>query len=326
MKLQNKKILVIGGTGMIGRALCEKLIPDNKVYTASMDDIDRIVPGSAFHHKVDLRDKNICETVCQGMDIIFHLAGIKGSPKLTAAQPATFFVNTTLFNTTILEAIRKAKPLWALYTSSVGVYAPSEVFQEDTVWSTFPSPYDRFAGWAKRMGELQVEAYQIEYGMNNISIIRPPNVYGPFDNFDPDTSMVVPATIARVLKADKEITMWGDGSPVRDFVYARQVADQMAWMVENGINTPLNAGSGSNYSIKEMVETVVRLSGKDIKVNWDTTKPAGDKFRTMDMTKAKELGFKATYTLEQGLKETIEWYSNPKNRSITRYDAFKETK
>lgn len=324
MILKNKKILVTGGTGMIGRALCNKLVKDNTIFTASLDGNDRKVPYSKEHFQVDLRDPKICNQICKGMDIVFHLAGIKGSPKLTQNKPATFFVNTSLFNLNMLDAISKSNLDWALYTSSVGVYAPAKVFYEDTVWSTFPSEYDKFAGWAKRMGELQIEAYAIENKINHFSIIRPSNVYGPFDNFDLETSMVVPATIVKVLNAKNEITMWGNGSPIRDFVYSGQVADQMIWMVENKINTPLNCGSGHNYSIKDMVEKVIEITGKNIEVKWDTSKPTGDQFRTMDMSKTKSLGFNSTYSLEQGLKETINWYTDISNRSITRYDAFKE--
>ena len=109
---------------------------------------------------------------------------------MTAQKPASFFVPTITFNTNMMEAARRCKVKKYLYTSTIGVYAPAEVFYEDDVWKTFPSPNDRFAGWAKRMGELQAEAYAIEYGWKDIAIVRPANVYGPFDNFDPTNAMV----------------------------------------------------------------------------------------------------------------------------------------
>ena len=160
--------------------------------------------------------------------------------------------------------------------------------------------------------------------MNNISIIRPCNVFGPYDNFDLETSMVIPATIRKVLEADTEVSVWGDGTPIRDFVYSKQVADQMIFMLENEISTPLNCGSGDQISIKQMVETIIQMSGKKLSISWDTTKPAGDSFRTMDMSKAKALGFVPSYRFEEAIKETIDWYLA--NGIVKdRYNAFKET-
>ncbi len=325
MLLRNKKCLVTGGTGMIGRALVDSLLrKGNEITTVSLDKEN--IPGTK-NVILDLRNFKDCVDVAKGHDFIFHLAGIKGSPKLTATKPASFFVNTTMFNTNMLEAIFRAKPEWALYTSSVGVYAPAEVFKEDGMWDTLPSPYDKFAGWAKRMGELQIEAYKIEHNWNKFSIIRPSNVFGAYDNFDLDTCMVVPATIRKVIEADEQITVWGDGSPIRDFVYSKQVSDQMIFMVENEISEPLNCGSGDPISIKEMVETVIKQVGKTLNIIWDTNKPSGDKYRTMDMSKAASYGFKPTYPFEIGIRETINWYLQEYIApSEGRYNAFKEKK
>lgn len=320
MILNHKKVLVTGGTGMIGRSLVDKLLGKGCFVTTVSMDKNKI--DGTVHLQMDLRDRKTCVEVCKGNDIIFHLAGVKGSPKLTATRPADFFVNTILFNTNMLEAIRLAKPEWALYTSSVGVYAPTEVFQEDTVWSTMPSPYDEFAGYAKRMGELQIRAYSIQDKMDNISIIRPSNVFGPYDNFDLDTCMVVPATIRKVLEAKDHVHIWGDGSPIRDFIYSKQVADQMIFQVENEITDPLNSGAGTPISIKEMVGTIIAMSGKKLEILWDTTKPSGDKFRTMDMTKAESYGWKPTYKFDVAIYETMNWYKN--NKDLQRYDPFKE--
>lgn len=330
MKLTGKRILVTGGTGMIGRALIDKLRAKNPalITTVSMDDTP--IEGVP-HLKMNLCKDSLYDYYKDRKDspeVLFHLAGIKGSPKLTASRPSTFFVNTILFNTMVLEDIRKLKPEWVLYTSSVGVYAPDKVFKEDTVWSTLPSPYDKFAGYAKRMGELQIEGYAIEHGLRNFSIIRPSNVYGPYDNFDQDTSMVVPATIAKAVKAaeseDLSISVWGDGTPVRDFVYSKQVADQMIFQVENEITEPLNAGSNKAHTIREMVLTVTKSLKKNLAIIWDPGKPSGDAYRTMDMTKALSYGFNPTYSLEDGIKETVAWYLE--HRNFKRYDPFKDVR
>jgi len=170
----------------------------------------------------------------------------------------------------MMEAARQAGIERYLYTSSVGVYAPAETFHEDDVWSTFPSPHDRFAGWAKRMGELQAEAYRIEYGWDKIAIVRPAHVYGPNDNFDPENAMVIPSLINRAMGGEDPLTVWGDGTPVRDFIHARDVARGMMLMVEEGVNEPVNLGSGSGASIRDIVEIIVANLPAPPEVVWDT--------------------------------------------------------
>jgi len=325
---RNKKILVTGGTGLIGRPLVEALIEKGaKVTIVSLDDPSRAPKGVRFV-RADLREFSNCLNVCKGKDIVFHLAGIKGSPVLNQKQPASFFVPTITFNTNMMEAARKQGVSRFLYTSTVGVYAPAEVFHEDDVWKTFPSENDRFAGWAKRMGELQAESYKIEYGWDKISIVRPANTYGPFDNFDPKTAMVIPSLINRALSGENPLTVWGDGSPIRDFIYSKDVAEGMILAVEKGINLPINLGSGSGVTIKKIAETIANLvPGGPIKIIWDKTKPKGDAKRLMVMKRAKKLlGFKPKYSLEDGLKETIDWYLKNKNDKDKRYNVFYENK
>lgn len=323
----NKKILVTGGTGLIGRPLVEMLIEKGAKVTVVSLDNPITKPKKVKFVKVDLREFSNCMNVCKNKDIVFNLVGIKGSPLLNQKQPASFFVPTITFNTNMMEAARRQKIPSYLYTSSVGVYAPAEVFYEDDVWKTFPSENDRFAGWAKRMGELQAESYKIEYGWDKISIVRPANVYGPFDNFDPKTAMVIPSLINRALSGENPLTVWGDGSPIRDFIYSKDVAAGMLLAVEKGINTPVNLGSGSGVTIKEIAETIASLvPGKPVKIVWDKTKPKGDAKRLMDIKRAKKLlGFKPQYSLEMGIKETIDWYIKNKNNADKRYNVFYES-
>lgn len=324
---KNKKILVTGGTGMIGKFLVELLIEAGaKVTIASLDDPSRAHPKAKFS-RLDLTDINNCRDVCQGIEYVFHLAGIKGSPKMTKEQPANFFVPTILFNTNMMEAARRAGIKRFLYTSTVGVYAPAAVFHEDDVWKTFPSDNDKFAGWAKRMGELQAEAYKIQYGWDKIAIVRPANVYGPGDNFDPKNAMVIPSLIHRALSGENPLTVWGDGTPIRDFIHARDVARGMMLALEKGANVPVNLGSGTGVTIKEIAETIAKnVPGEPIKIVWDKTKPMGDKKRLMDMTRAKKLlGFKPLTSLEEGIKETIDWYIKNKEQLDKRYNVFNES-
>lgn len=324
----NKKILVTGGTGMIGRFLVEMLIDRGaRVTVASLDEPSRAHPKAKFL-KLDLTDFNNCMKACRGIDFVFHLAGIKGSPKMTIEQPASFFVPTILFNTNMMEAARRVGIKRFLYTSTIGVYAPAEIFHEDDVWKTFPSANDKFAGWAKRMGELQAESYKIQCGWDKISIVRPANVYGPGDNFDPENAMVIPSLIHRVISGENPLTVWGDGTPIRDVIHAKDVAYGMLLALEKGINIPINLGSGIGVTIKQIAETIARLvPNGPIKIVWDKTKPMGDKKRLMDMTRAKKLlGFKPKITLEDGIKETIEWYLANRKGVDKRYNVFNEKK
>lgn len=317
---RGKKVLVTGGTGLIGRPLVEMLIEQGAdVTVVSLDNPPRPLKGCDFF-KLDLREMQHCVMACEGQDIVFQLAGIKGSPVATATKPASFFVPTLQFSTNMMEAARLAEVEWYLNTSSIGVYGPAEVFYEDAVWEDKPSTHDKFAGWAKRIGEMQAEAYKIEHGWDRCSIVRPANVYGPWDSFSDESAMVIPSLIKRVCNGEKPLKAWGDGSPIRDFIYARDVARGMMMVVEQGITEPVNLGSGVGVTIKDLAETIACLAGTT--VEWDTSRPNGDKKRLMDMTRASRLGFKCEMSLRDGLKQTLDWYLTHKGSS-GRYDVFK---
>ena len=308
---KNQKVLVTGGGGMIGRSLVRFLLEKEAIVTIADLTVPSDLPDGVGFIKVDLRYFDQCEIICNEMDYVFNLVGVKGSPKMCAEQPADFMVPMLQFNTNMMEAARRANVKWYLYTSSVGVYAPAEVFVEDSVWSTVPSPNDRFAGWAKRMGELQAEAYSIQYGWDKVSIVRPANVYGDYDNFNPANAMVVPSLVRKAQENDV-LEVWGDGSTIRDFIHADDVALGMLFAVENQITKPINLGSGEGYSIKEVVDMVVKHSGKDLEVKWLTDKPNGDAIRLFDMTRAKSYGFDISVSLEEGNKKTTAWLKNNK--------------
>jgi GDP-L-fucose synthase len=320
---KDKKVLVTGGTGMIGRQLVDLLVDRGaEVSVVSLDPPTGLPKSVKFVHG-DLTEFAVCKALCTGMDYVFNLVGVKGSPKMCKEQPADFMVPMLQFNTNMMEAARLAQVKWYLYTSSVGVYQPAEVFKEDDVWSTFPSENDRFAGWAKRIGELQAEAYKIQYGWDCVSIVRPANVYGPYDNFDPENAMVIPSLIRKAYENDK-LEVWGDGSPIRDFIHSRDVALGMLHMVENEINVPVNLGSGEGIAIKEIVDIVVEKCPKDLDVVWDTTKPTGDKRRILDSARAKEVGFETTISLSDGIEETIRWFEENRSMIDDRHNAFRK--
>jgi GDP-L-fucose synthase len=323
---KNKKILVTGGTGLIGRPLVDMLVNQGADVTiVSLDDRSRAPKGVKFI-KADLRELSNCIEACTGQDIVFQLAGVKGSPKMCAEKPASFLVPTVTFSFNMMEAARRCGVERFLFTSSVGVYQPAEVFYEDSVWKTFPSPNDRFAGWAKRLCELQAEAYKIEHNWDKISIVRPANVYGPYDNFDPENAMVIPSLINRATGGERPLTVWGDGSQIRDFIYSKDVARGMMLAVEKGINEPINLGSGTGVTIKQVAEAVAQnIPGEKIDLVWDTTKPKGDAKRLMDMSKASSYGFECKTSLTDGIKETVNWYLNNQDQLNNRYNSFTET-
>ena len=318
---KDQKVLVTGGGGMIGRSLVKLLLDRGAKITIADLTKPTDLPEGVEHVQVDLRFFDNCLDICKGKDYVFHLAGVKGSPKMCAEQPVDFMVPMLQFNTNMMQAAFDANVKWYLFTSSVGVYAPADVFFEDTVWNTMPSPNDRFAGWAKRMGELQAEAYGIQYGKKNISIVRPANVYGAYDNFNPANAMVVPSLIRKAQENDV-LEVWGDGSTIRDFIHADDVALGMIYAVEKQITEPINLGSGKGYSIKEVVDMVVKHSGKQLEVKWLTDKPAGDKIRLFDMARAKSYGFNISVSLEEGIKNTTDWFLNNKEILDKRYNAF----
>lgn len=324
---KGKRVLVTGGTGMIGVPLVKLLLErGTHVRVASLDDPSR-VSGDVEFMRGNLMDWEFCKAVAKGVDYVFHLAGIKGSVSLGKAKAASFLVPHLLMNTHMMEAAREARVERYLYTSSIAVYHPSELLVEDRAWDGSPHPTDKYAAWAKRIGELQAEAYQVEHGWDKIAIVRPANVYGPYDNFDAKTAMVVPALISRVIQGENPLVVWGDGSPIRDFIYSRDCAEGMLLALEKGANcTPINLGSGTGTSIKGLVEAILTCCDNPPEVMWDTGQPAGPSIRLMDMTRAREmLGFTPRTPLQQGIRETVEWYRANRKMVGERYNVFYET-
>lgn len=315
-------MLVAGGTGLIGTQLVSLLVKnDAEVRIASLDDPSRAHPQTEFV-RLDLTVLDNCRKVCRGMDFVFNLLGVKASPAVTKTRPASHSYPTIMMEHALLEAARLENVAGFQMTSSIGVYAPAEVFKEDEVWSTFPSHNDWFGGWAKRMGELQVAAYRIEYGWDNLTITRPANVYGPWDNFDSENAAVIPSLIKRALSGAPELVVWGDGSPIRDFIHARDVARGMIMVAEKNPEKPVNLGSGQGYCIREVVEAITANMVTPLKVVWDTNKPNGDRKRIMDTSRAEGLGFRTEISLREGLREVMDWYCAHKGLTATRYDIF----
>ena len=291
--MTNKSALVIGANGMVGTALMKVLGRSKTYFKIKGVDIE-----------TDMTIKSNTEII-KDYDHIYHLAGKKGSPQTAKERPADY-LPMLQFDANIIEAVGKYKPEWFLYTSSIGVYPPMEVYEEDKVWHEVPSENDKIPGYIKRMGELGCYAIRATYGYDNISIVRPANIYGPNDNFGKN-SMVIPALIKKGHE-DDVINVWGEGSPTRDFIYCEDVARGMLHMVENKVNDTVNLGSGEGVKISDIANTIGRHFDKEVK--YDTTKPNGDMKRLMSMKRANDYGFKPTTSLDGGIQKTIDWYLN----------------
>lgn len=302
---RGRSVLVTGGTGMVGRQVVELLCEAGAcVRTASLDQLH--VDPRAEHLLGDLTDVAFCHEATQDMEIVFHLAGIKGSVEVTTQQPASFFVPLLLMNTNVLEAARVSGVKRLVYTSSIGAYPSRDVFREADAWDG--PPMDLYPGWAKRMGELQLQAYRREFGIDTFSVVRLANVYGPGDNFDPASAMVIPALMSRVRRGENPLVVWGDGSAVRDFVYSRDVAEGTILALYHGTGGEIvNLGSGVGVSIADLVATLRDVT--PFEYQFDPSKPAGFPCRVMDVARAGEqLGYRPGTALRDGLRETWQWY------------------
>ena len=306
----NKKVLVTGGTGLVGRELVELLVKaGSKVRSISLDENNFDPDWDVEYIKADLRNIKNCFGACAGMDYVFHIAGVKGSPVVMKNFQYQVFRDFIMMNTNIIDAIYNTKSVErGLYTSTIGTYGPARTFNEDDLWTKNPAENDWFAGWSKRMGEVQINAHEEQYNEKKMSIIKPANIYGKFDNFDLRTSTLVPSLVRKVAEAENAVEIWGDGSAGRDIVHARDVARSAFFAVENEITEPLNVGHGRTFTIKEVIETLVDVSNKGLENTHDLSKPTGDQFRVPITKRLESHGFKMTVGLEEGLKETYDWY------------------
>ncbi|MEW6040050.1 MAG: NAD-dependent epimerase/dehydratase family protein [Elusimicrobiota bacterium] len=318
---KGKTALVTGGTGLIGRFVVNILCDAGaRVTSVSLDDIK--INLKAKQVKGDLTDINFCKEITKDMDYVFHVAGIKGSIEVTKKKPASFFVPLLMFNTNVLEACRLNRVKKIVYTSSIGAYSSAEVFKETE--NPQGPPMDMFPGWAKRMAEMQIQAYKIQYGLENYSIVRPCNVYGPGDNFDPDNAMVIPSLMYRIYKKENPVIIWGDGSAVRDFAYARDVAEGVILALYHGTKGQfVNLGSGKGVTIRELVETLGSFI--DFNYKFDGTKSSGFPKRVMDISLARKMiDYNPATSLLDGLKETWKWFLKNADEYRKKKNYFRE--
>jgi len=323
---KNKSILIAGGTGMVGLPLTEKLKDlGAKIYVASLDKITKqqmkIVKK---FYKLDLINVQNCIKVTKNKDYVFNLLGVTGSPKINYSNPGSFMMSNLYCAVNLLYASQINNVKRYLYTSTYGVYGKKLKMSENNVWKDFPSEHDKYAGWAKRMGELQVEAYAKEFNFEGLYIVRPANIYGPNLNFNPKNSMVVASLIKRICDNENPLTVWGDGSNIRDFVFCDDVASAMIKVVKKNITKPINIGSGKGTSIKKLVSTIINSKYIKNKPNiiFDKKKKSGDKKRVLDTSFAESKGIKNNTKLDNGIDKTLKWYQSNKNEVNKKFNYF----
>ena len=309
-----KKILVTGSSGLVGTHLIEKLLSKGyEVIGVDFNPPVKTIDNQNFKFiSFDLRNQTDVTLLFNDFkfDGVINAFGIKGSPVKALESPLDFLEPSIKVNTNIIDNCFKHKS-WLVFMSSVGVYPTAETFVEDDMWKAMPSKNDWYPSWSKRIPELYLEAYKIQYKWEGWSIVRPANIFGEYDNFG-EGSTVIASTIRKVSEATDEIEAWGDGTPTRDFIYAGDVADACIKCLEDRLHITSNLGSGEDISIKRMIETVSKVSGKDIQIKWDTNKPNGYMKRKMYTTIQSEYGLLPKLGFEEGIKVTYEYYE--KNR------------
>jgi GDP-L-fucose synthase len=308
--LKMKKILITGCNGLVGIHLVKKCIENGYQVVG----VDKTNPSAHLknlnfkYYNLDLtieeNIKNIFEF--EKPDVVFNCFGIKGSPLKAKTQPVDFLYPSFKINTEIINQCAKNN-IYLCFVSSVGVYAPAEKFIEDSVWKTLPSESDWFPSWSKRMGEILLESYKVQYGYDKWSIIRPANIFGEYDDFG-GNGTVIATQCKKISEATNEIEAWGDGTPIRDFVYAGDVANAILDLYERNLHTTINFGAGEEITIKSMIEELIKISGKDISINWNKSKPNGDMRRQMDTTKQIELNLLPKLGFKEALEITYNHY------------------
>jgi GDP-L-fucose synthase len=303
-------ILVTGGTGLFGRALIGRLLGLGARVRAVSTKIPALpLPGAVELLNGSLADSGFADHACRGAAGLFHCAGLRGSIAIQTRLACDLLAGNIAIDFNTLEAARRAAIERVVYVSTVTVHPPLAGYREDLAWSANPHPGDQYVAWAKRMAEKLIEAQGVQYGLANTAIVRPVNTFGPYDNFDPETALVVAALIQRVSSGEDPLVVWGDGSAVRDFLYVDDAIDGVLLAFQHGLGKgAINLGSGVGVSIRELVETIVAVSGRSCRITWETSRPVGEPRKVADTTRARTLlGFAPRVPLADGIARTMTW-------------------
>jgi GDP-L-fucose synthase len=304
--IEAKRVLVTGGSGFLGQAVCQAL---QKFQPANIS-----VPRSAAY---DLREK---EAIRQALDhyspdVIIHLAAVVGGIGANRLNPGRYFYENAIMGIQLMEEARGRGVHKFVAVGSICSYPKYTPvpFREDDLWNGYPEDTNAPYGLAKKMLLVQAQAYRQQYGFNAIALL-PVNLYGPRDNFDLETSHVIPALIRKAVEARDArrpfIEVWGTGTATREFLFVRDAAEAIALATERYDKpNPVNIGAGKEISIRALTELICELCGFHGEIRWDASKPDGQPRRCLETSRAaREFGFRATTSFRDGLRETIAWY------------------
>jgi GDP-L-fucose synthase len=297
-----KKVLVTGGGGFIGSHVVENLIQHCGVAREAI-----VIPRSK---DCDLRHFENCQKAVEGCNIVIHLAAVTGGISFSRAYPASQYRDSSLIDMNVIEAARQAQVEKLVAIGNVFAYAPDAPvpLREDALFNGLPTDAHRGVGWMKRNLALLADLYYRQYNFPMV-VVYSANAYGPGDSINPAHAHVIPATIMKCFR-DAELVVWGDGTPTRDFLFVDDIAAALILAAET-LTPPtfVNIGSGTEISVRQLVELIVLHSGFAGKVVFDTSKSGGDARRCVNMDKARELiHFEPAVTMNDGLRQTIQWY------------------
>jgi GDP-L-fucose synthase len=302
----NKRVVVTGGAGFLGShlvAALKKLSPK-----------EIIVPRSS---EFDLREKAVCAKVVAGADVVIHLAANVGGIGYNQNFPGTLFYDNLLMGVHLMEESRLAGVEKFVAIGTICAYPKHTPvpFKEDDLWNGYPEETNAPYGLAKKMMLVQAQAYRQQYDFNAIYLL-PVNLYGPGDNFDPDSSHVIPALIKKFVEAKQggadEVVVWGTGTPTREFLFVDDAVRGIILAAERYSGAePVNLGSSFEISIAELAKIIGKVVGFEGEVVFDSTRPDGQPKRKLDVSRAEEeFGFKSEVSFTEGLERTVEWYEN----------------
>jgi len=303
---RNKRVCVTGGAGFLGSFVTQKLQDRGaaEVFIPTIEKYDLVQLPSIQQLLKDSQP-----------EIIIHLAAQVGGIGANREHPAEFFYNNLMMGVQLIHEawLHGVEKFVALGTICAYPKFTPIPFKEENLWDGYPEETNAPYGLAKKMLLVQSQAYRQQYGFNSI-FLMPVNLYGPRDNFNPESSHVIPALIKKCVEAiesgAESIEVWGDGSPTREFLYVEDAAEGILLATEKyNSPEPVNLGSGMEISIKDLVELIAHLTGFNGRIVWNTSKPNGQPRRRLNVERAeREFGFKAQINFEEGLRRTIEWY------------------
>jgi GDP-L-fucose synthase len=306
LELENKRILVTGGAGFLGRQVIDQLCQHGA---------DREKITVTRSHDCDLRVWENCQRAVDQQDVIIHLAAHVGGIGLNREKPGELFYDNLMMGTQLIHAAYQQGIEKFVCVGTICAYPKFTPvpFKEDDLWNGYPEETNAPYGVAKKALLVQLQSYRQQYGFNGIYLL-PVNLYGPEDNFNPNSSHVIPALIRKVqeaqTKGEKQLPVWGDGSPTREFLYSTDAARGivMGTQLYNDAE-PVNLGTGYEISIKDLITLICELMEYEGELVWETDKPNGQPRRCLDTERAKQaFGFTAEVEFREGLKNTIDWW------------------